>query len=83
MAARSQASELVLKLVEGENPGRGDHMQVVLQLSWLGHAKPLQALPPREQASREAVRQWLLALDPAALERVRGPSVGGGVGQRR
>lgn len=51
-------------------PGRGEHMQLVLQYEWLDHAK-VGELEPKEEVMKEAVFQWFSSLDRAALEKVR------------
>ena len=51
-------------------PGRGEHMQLVLQYEWLDHAK-VGELEPKEETLKEAIYQWFTGLDRAALERVR------------
>lgn len=63
------AANLVAKIMGGQDPGRGQHMVLVLQFEWLDSAKNV--LTPKEAVLKEAVWQWFSSLDRAALERVR------------
>ena len=67
----SRSTDLVMRLVDGTTqPGRGEHMQLVLQYEWLDHSK-VGELEPKEAMLKECVWQWFCGLDREALERVR------------
>lgn len=67
----SRSTDLVMRLVDGTTqPGRGEHMQLVLQYEWLDHSK-VGELEPKEAMLKECVWQWFSSLDREALERVR------------